>query len=409
MKNLIGLASVALIFAAVGIAQGATPAKPAYHWPAELVTGNNRFAIDLYHELSAKPDEPLFFSPYSISTALAMTYAGARGDTAAEMAKTLHFTLSPDQLGTDYGAELKQLTAAAPDHDYQFRIANRLWGQKGYPFLDPFLKITRDDYGAELSQLDFVSQTEQARATINSWVEKQTNDKIKDLIPVGALAPESRLVLTNAIYFKGDWELPFTKTMTQKLPFHLTAEKTANANLMYQQAHFRFARTDDSQLLEMRYKSGDLSMVIVLPTKVDGLPGIEKSLTADGIADSLSLLKSKTVRVWFPKFHATQNFELNDKLAAMGMPLVFTPKRADFSGMDGSHDLFIAAVIHKAFVNVDEKGTEAAAATAVVMRAGAAMRSEPPEEFRADHPFIFLIRDTRSGAILFLGRYTGPK
>jgi serpin B len=403
------LASVALVFATVLNAQGATTVEPSYRWPAELVAGNNRFALDLYHQLSSKPDEPLFFSPYSISTALAMTYAGARGDTAAEMAKTLHFTMPADQLHAAYGSALKQLTAAAPDHGYQFRIANRLWGQQGYTFLDPFLTITHDDYGAELSQLDFVHQTEPARTTINTWVEKQTNDKIKDLIPSGALAADSRLVLTNAIYFKGDWQTPFDKQETQKAPFHLTADKTADVDLMYHQKHFRFARTDDALLIEMPYHSGDISMVVLLPTKVDGLPSLEKSLTAENYATWLTKLRSQNVRVWFPKFNAAQEIQLADKLSAMGMPLAFSPSGADFSGMDGKRDLFISAVIHKAFVDVDEKGTEAAAATGVAVGVMAIARPKLPEEFKADHPFVFLIRDTRSGSILFLGRYTGPK
>lgn len=240
MKTLLALSSIAIVLATALNVRGATPVKSSYHWPTELVAGNNRFALDLYRQLSAKANEPLFFSPYSISTALAMTYAGARGDTATEMAKTLHFTLPADQFNAAYGAALKQLTSAAPDHGYQFRIANRLWGQQGFPFLEPFLKITGDDYGAELAQLDFVHQAEPARATINAWVEKQTNDKIKDLIPAGALDANSRLVLTNAIYFKGDWQTPFDKQETQKTPFHLTADKTADVDMMYLQKHFRF-------------------------------------------------------------------------------------------------------------------------------------------------------------------------
>lgn len=382
--------------------------KTVYRWPAELVSGNNQFAIDLYHQLSVEAGKPLFFSPYSISTALAMTYAGARSDTATEMAKTLHFTLPPDQLHADYGAALKQLTAAAPNHGYQFRIANRLWGQEGYKFLDSFFKITRDDYGAELAQLDFVHQAEQSRGTINAWVEKETNDKIKDLIPAGALNADTRLVLTNAIYFKGDWQLPFDKDSTQKAPFHLTADKTADVDMMSQQKHFNFARTDDALLLEMPYKSGDLSMVVVLPTKVDGLPAVEKLFTAEAYGKWIAQLRSQTVHVWLPKFKATQDFELGPTLGAMGMPAAFSAKTADFSGMDGKRDLFISSVIHKAFVDVDEKGTEAAAATGIVMHAGAILRRQPPEEFKADHPFIFLLRDTRSGVILFLGRYLGP-
>jgi serpin B len=408
MKTLALLPCIAAILALAFNAQGATLVKSSFQWPAELVAGNNRFALDLYQKLNSKPDEPLFFSPYSISTALAMTYAGARGDTATEMAKTLHFTLPDDQLQTAYGSAMKQLTAAAPDQGYQFRIANRLLGQQGFQFLDPFLKITRDDYGAELSQVDFVHEAEPARVTINAWVEQQTNDKIKDLIPAGALNADTRLVLANAIYFKGDWQTPFDKQETQKAAFHLTADKTADVDMMYQQKHFRFARIDDALLLEMPYKSGDLSMVVLLPTKVDGLPSLEKSLTAENYDKWLAALRSRDVRVWFPKFNATQQIGLASPLSAMGMPLAFS-SNADFSGMDGKRDLFISAVIHKAFVDVDEKGTEAAAATGIVMSATAIARPVEPEEFKADHPFVFLLRDTRSGIILFMGRFTGPR
>jgi serpin B len=409
MKILALLLSVSVVFSMVVDAQGATPIKSTYQWSPELVAGNNRFALDLYHELSAKPDQPVFFSPYSISTALAMTYAGARGDTATEMAKTLHFTLPEEQLQSAFGSAMKQLTAAAPDHGYQFRIANRLWGQTGYHFLDSFLKITRDDYGAELSQLDF-NQTEQARATINAWVEQQTNDKIKDLIPPGAVDHDTRLVLTNAIYFKGDWQLPFNKDLTQTSPFYPTAKKAAQVQMMYQEKSFKFARSADALILEMPYKSGDLSMVVVLPTKVGGLAAFEKTFTADTYASQIAPLPRKEVRVWLPKFKATQESQLGQTLSAMGMPSAFSPSKADFSGMDGERNLFISKVLHKAFVDVDEKGTEAAAATGVIMAPTAAFRPrQEPEEFKADHPFIYIIRDTRSGIILFMGRYTGPR
>jgi serpin B len=403
MKSLCILSSVALLFATVHSAQGSKPLR----WPAELVAGNNQFALDLYHRLSSKADQPLFFSPCSISTALAMTYAGARGDTATEMAKTLHFTLPPEKLQAAYGSSLTQLTSVASAHGYQLRIANRLWGHRGHRFLDSFLKITRDDYGAEVSQLDFVHQTEQSRATINAWVEKQTNDKIKDLIPAGVLKVATRLVLTNAIYFKGDWQQPFDKKLTQQAVFHLTADKTGDQCLMKQRAHFRFARTGDLLLLEMPYQSGDLSMVVLLPAKVDGLQLLERSFTLENYEKWLAELRSQDVIAWIPMFQATQEIQLAEKLSAMGMPMAFSPEGADFSGMDGKRDLFISAVIHKAFVGVDEKGTEAAATTGISIDAAVIRQPETPEEFKADHPFIFLIRDTRSGEILFLGRFTG--
>lgn len=407
MRILALLIGASTIFFAAVSGRADIKSDGVFRWPAKAVADNNQFAIDLYRQL-AKEKGPIFFSPYSISTALAMAYTGARGDTAAEMAKTLHFNLPLDQLAGDFGAAQQQLIAAAPAGGYQFRIANRLWGADGYKFLDSFLKITLDDFRAELMQLDFEHQTEQARSTINSWVAQQTNDKIKDLIPTGVLTSDTKLVLTNAIYFKGDWAAPFNKDETEKQPFHVTAQNTADVDTMYQQKHFRLAQTDGAALLELPYKGRQLSMIVILPKAIDGLPALEKSLSADNYTHWLGRLRSQNVRVWLPKFSAAKDFELGDTLSAMGMPSAFSPTAADFSGMDGQRDLFISKVIHKAFVTVDESGTEAAAATAITMRPTAVFRPEQPAEFKADHPFIYLLRDNRSGAVLFMGRYLGP-
>ncbi len=325
------------------------------------------------------------------------------------MAKTLHFTLPPEQLPAVYGAALKQLTSAAPDHGYQLHVANRLWGRQGHSFLDGFLKNNRDEFGAELGQLDFHGAADTARQTINDWVAKQTADKIKSLIPAGALAPDTKLVLTNAIYFKADWQQPFKTESTHKTPFHLSADKSADVDLMAQTSHFRHAQADGVALLEMPYKSGDLSMVVLLPDKVDGLAELEKSLTLDNYTTWLAKLKAKTVSVFLPKFVETSDtIALRESLSKLGMSLPFEDA-ADFSGMDGERDLRISDALHKAFVAVDETGTTAAAATAIPMRPTAIRQPEPPIEFRADHPFVFLIRDTRSGSILFIGRFMGPK
>ena len=328
------LVDACFIFACAVSARADIKSDGVYRWPPKLVAGNNQFAIDLYRRL-AKENGPIFCSPYSISTALAMAYVGARGDTATEMAKALHFELPADQLAANFGATQRQFIAATPAGGYQFRIANRLWGAEGYKFLDSFLTLTRDDFAAELSQLDFERQTEQARTTINSWVAQQTNDKIKNLIPQGGLSSDIKLVLTNAIYFKGDWELPFNKDETEKQPFHITAQTTADVELMYQQKHFRLAQTDDASVLELPYKSGQLSMVVILPKAIDGLPALEKSLTAESYNLWLGKLRRQEVRVWLPKFSATKDFELGDTLSAMGMPSAFSASAADFSGMDG--------------------------------------------------------------------------
>jgi len=409
MKTLILLSSLLMAIATADRLFAAAPeGQKPYHAPPALVAGNNRFALDFYRRWSQSAEGSLICSPYSISTALAMVFAGAHRQTAEEMAKTLHFTLPSDELHTANAALLKQLTAAAPDRGYQIRIANRLWVQQGYTLLPPFLKTTQDDYGAEAASADFAQQPEAARATINSWVEKQTKNRIKDLVPAGGLSSDTRLVLANAIYFKGDWRWAFGKESTHKGQFSLTATKTADAEMMYQTREFRYFQRDDLQILEMPYKSGDLAMDFLLPAKVDGLAALEKSLASEKLEKWIAGLHDAEVIVSLPKFKMTAEIDLGSHLAAMGMPLAFSPQGADFSGMNGKTDLFLSKALHKAFVEVDETGTEAAAATEVDLAESAKPGAASQETFLADHPFLFLIRDTRSGSILFIGRYTGP-
>ncbi len=376
---------------------------------AAVVEGNNAFAVELYGQLRNQSGN-LFFSPESISTALAMTFAGARGETSSEMAKTLHFTLPPDLLHPAMGALLGDLNAA---HDgYQLRVADALWAQQGYTFLDDFLKLTKSDYGAGFNEVDFKGAAEVARLTINKWVEQKTENKISNLLRPGALHPDTRLVLTNAIYFKGDWQTPFKKSWTEDDDFHLSPAQSVKAPLMHRSDSFNYFNGGTFQALEIPYKSGELSMIVFLPNDISGLPALEQSLTASNMQQWLSQLQpvSKVI-LTMPRFKMTRQFELQQTLGAMGMPRAFDANAADFSGITGGRDLFISAVIHKAFVDVDEQGTEAAAATAVVMEMATARREPPPPPpiiFRADHPFIFLIRDNRSGGILFMGRVTDP-
>jgi serine protease inhibitor len=371
-----------------------------------VVEGNNAFAVALYHHLSHQAGN-LFFSPESISTALAMAYAGARGNTAAEMAKALHFTVPPGQLHPAMGALLRDLNAA--HSDYQLNVANALWAQQGYTFLDQFLNLLRTDYGAGLQQVDFKGAPEVARSTINQWVEQKTQDKIKDLLAPGSLRPDTRLVLTNAIYFKGNWQTQFDKAQTKNEDFYLSQTKSAAAPLMHREGSFSYFDGGTFQVLEIPYKSKALSLIILLPKERSGLPGLEDSMTASNMQQWLSRAAPvPKVIVTVPRFKSTQEFELSTALRALGMPQAFG-SGADFSGMTGKRDFAISAVIHKAFVDVNEEGTEAAAATAVTMRA-LAMRvpGPPPPVFRADHPFIFLIRDNGSRSILFMGRMTDP-
>lgn len=374
-----------------------------------IVKGSNQFTLDLYQQLRSEEGN-LFFSPSSISTALAMTYAGAAGETEAEMAKTLHFQMPKDQLHD--GMRSLQAFWITPEKKKGIRLnlANRLWGQETYEFLPAFLQVTRDKYGAELARLDF-AQSEQARRTINTWVEDQTEHEITDLLPVGVVSSDTKLVLTNAVYFKGNWSKPFEKDRTKDEDYHLTAADKIKVPMMYRQDEFRYGAVDDLQVLELPYGDGSLSMIVLLPKEIDGLADLEAKLTFQNLQRwTTSVKHHDEVRVYLPKFKATSQFELSTQLKTMGMESAFDANAADFSGMTGSKDLSISKVIHTAFVDVNEEGTEAAAATAVVTAtpSGPIGGRKKPPVFRADHPFVFMIRDNRNGTIMFLGRITNP-
>jgi serpin B len=388
------------------VAQPVRPQTPALS-PAtvSLVKGNNAFALELYGRL-AREQGNLFFSPYSISNALAMTYAGARGKTAQEMASTLHFDVDAAQLHPAWGELIRRFASPDKKRTYKLNVANRLWGQKDYGFLPAFLKIARDNYGAGLNELDFERATEDARRTINAWVEKETQDKIKDLIPTGALLPDTRLVLTNAIYFKAAWLEPFNKDATRKGDFQVGRDKKVPASFMVSHEAFPLFQTDSFQLLELPYESRDLSMLIFLPRKADGLAALEKLLTSARLQEWLGKSKTHMVDLKLPKFKITAEFKLKETLSEMGMPTAFS-NRADFGDMSTREKLFIDAVLHKAYVDVHEKGTEAAAATAVIIRP-TSKPNFPRAVFHADHPFTFLIRENRTGSILFMGRLDRP-
>ena len=405
MKPLLSLLIACLFVPQTVSAAQTSPSATADQ--AEVIKGNNAFAVELYGQLR-KQDGNLFFSPESISTALAMTYAGARGDTAAEMAKTLHFTLPPERLHPAMGAILSELNAA--HIGYQFSVANALWGQQGDKFLDDFLNLTKSDYGAGFNQVDFKGTTEVARLTINQWIEQKTDNKIKDLLQPGVLNSSTRLVLTDAIYFKSDWQTQFKKNDTEIEDFHLSPSRNVKVPLMNQVGGFNYYNGKTFQALEIPYKREDISLIIFLPKEINGLSGFEQSLTASNLQQWLSHLRPVSeVIVTIPKFKESQQFELQNTLGAMGMPLAFG-ERADFSGMNGNRDLRISAAIHKAFIDVNEEGTEAAAVTAMNMMTTAIYEPNRPQPiiFCADHPFFFLIRDNRSGGILFMGRVNDP-
>ena len=369
------------------------------------VEANTAFALDLYGKLGEEEGN-LFFSPYSISTALAMTYPGARGDTALQMAKVLHLDmLDADVVHRAFGKLADELSEIERKGGCQLSVANTLWGQKGPRFLDEFIKSVREDHRAGFHEIDFAGDTAAARQTINAWVEKETKGKIKDLVKRGVLDPTTSLVLTNAIHFKGDWAAKFEKKYTLRDAFQLGDGKTVEVLMMRQVGQFGYMATEDLQALELPYAGEELSMVVLLPREVSGLPTIEESLTPENLAKWLSQLHKQKVRVHLPKFEMAHDLRLGEVLQSMGMTDAFVNGSADFSAMDGTKELFLGAVIHKAFVEVNEEGTEAAAATSVAVYRGG---TEDIPTFRADHPFLFLIRDTRSGSILFLGRLVNP-
>ncbi len=368
------------------------------------VRGNSAFCFDLYQQLRGREGN-LFFSPYSISTALAMTYGGARGETEAEMAAVLHLSGEQDAVHGAFSHLQTQLNAVQDKGNVQLSIANSLWAQNNYSFLDTFLDLTKSRYGAGVRFVDFVGNTEAARVEINTWVEEQTKEKIKDLIKQGMLEPSTVLVLCNAIYFKGDWLNQFKKERTRDADFFVTSEKSIQVPMMNESITVKFRRFDGFSAIELPYAGNDLSMVVFLPEQKDGLKAFEERLNLESVTawlDELSNTIPSEVSVSLPRFKTTSEFELSSILAEMGMSHAFTD--ADFSGMTGQKDLFISKVVHKAFVDVNEEGTEAAAATAVIMDKA----FHQPLAFRADHPFVFLIRENKTGSILFAGRIEDP-
>ncbi len=378
-----------------------------------LAKSDNAFAVDFYARARARNGTGnLVFSPFSISTALAMTLAGARGDTAAQMAKVLHLD-GPTDRAVDVAGSLVA-AYAAPDQKVTVRVANRLFGDKTYTFEPPFLARLQRAFGAPLEPLDFKGATEASRQRINGWVAGETHDRIRDLVPATGVTADTRLALVNAVYFLGDWASPFDRPATSDAAFFTARATPKSVPTMHQNGHFRFAALDGVHVLELPYDSGALAMSFVLPDAVDGLGAVEARLTPALLEHWLGVGSSYSVDVALPKLQiAPDALSLGDTLSAMGMPLALTRGQADLTGIANpaspADRLFIAKVFHKAFVKVDEKGTEAAAATAVMgALAGAAPVQEQPKEFKADHPFLFFLRDLRSGLILFMGRVTDP-
>ncbi|MGB8214130.1 MAG: serpin family protein [Anaerolineales bacterium] len=377
----------------------------------QLAQGNNAFAMALYQDLRSSSDGNLFFSPYSISLALAMVYAGAGGNTQTQMAQALHFNLPPERLHPAMNA-LNQKIASyaqannAPGQGFHLNIANAIWGQDGFPFLPAYLDLLAQDYGAGMHVADFIHAAEPTRQVINGWVEQQTQGKITNLFPQGSLDDTTRLVLANAIYFKAAWESPFDPASTANAPFTLADGSQTSIPMMHSKSDssYLYAQGSNYQAVGLPYAGSGVMMVVLMPT-AGSFANFEAGLTDAQLEGILTGMAETPLNLEMPKFKTESQFDLKSTLASLGMPDAFTGQ-ADFSGMDGQKDLFIGNVFHKAYVNVDENGTEAAAATGVAMMS-MAMPAQP-QNVTINHPFLFFIFDPQTQTILFMGRMLNP-
>lgn len=372
----------------------------------EIVQGNNRFCFNLYRNLTETETGNIFYSPFSITMAMAMVFEGAKGWVQGEMQEVFKFPIDNKTRQESFLSLYKHLNKK--NAKYKLNIANALWIQKDYPILQTYLKTIQKYYDGYARNVDFIMEAEKTRQIINKWVEEKTNQKIKDLFPHGSIDQQSRLVVTNAIYFKGQWIKQFDKSLTSEEDFWVTETKSIKVQMMKKidpEAKFNYAETDELQILEMLYEGGNLSMLIILPRKND-LKTIEKELTSEKFEEWKRLLTETRVEVYLPKFTFRTRYTLTQNLSQLGMPNAFSP-HCDFSGIDGTKNLYIRSVVHQAYVDVNEEGTEAAGATGVVV--GITSVGPRIPVFRADHPFIFVIQDRNNGNILFIGRVVEPQ
>jgi serpin B len=377
---------------------------------SNLSQSDNQFAFDLYSRLSSNKGN-IFFSPYSLSSALDMTYEGARGETAQEMRAVLHLSVDDASRRVETSAFIQNINR--PDKSYELSVANALWAQKAYPFKEDYLSLVKGVYSALARNLDFVADPQGSRGTINNWVSENTNNRINDLLPSGSITKDTRLVLTDAVYFKGKWLTPFKKQDTKPDIFWLGADQSVQTDMMALLGKpFKYAENDQAQLLELPYLGNDLSMLIILPRSKD-IKDLEKVLTLDMLKQWQEGMLRLGADVYLPKFKFDSSLQMSDILTGMGMKLAFDARNADFSGMANlipGERLYIGGVFHKAWIDTSEEGTEAAAATAVVMFKAMAMPMRMiPKIFRADHPFIFVIQENKTGHILFMGRVSDPR
>lgn len=367
-----------------------------------LIEGNNKFAFDLFQQYLSDEtlsNENIFYSPISVHSALSMTYEGAKGDTADEISKTLYLDENSELRLPSYARIFNEINKG--EENYSLSIANALWMQKDYPVKDEYKKVITDYYGGEARNLDFIDDTDNSRETINKWVEEKTTNKIKNLFSEGSINPDTRLILTNAIYFKGEWEIQFEPKNTQKETFFTFSGKNQEVDMMKLTGEsFNYMGDENVQILEMDYKGSDVSMIIILPRE-GKFEDVQKMLTLDKYTEWKKDMNIKEVNVYIPKFKIETETSLKKYLVNLGIKDAFEPGIANFSGIDGSQNLYIESVIHKAFVEVNEEGTEATAATGVTV----GITSMPQVyTFRVDRPFLFFIQQKESGNILFMGR-----
>ena len=374
-----------------------------------VIDANNQFALDLYSKYRSQEGN-IFFSPFSISTAFAMTYEGASGQTAEEMKQVLHLPDDNKKMRSDF---VEIYTELNKEHKpYNLTTANALWAQKDYPFEEDYFRIIEKYYDGKATNLDFKSDTEKSRKTINDWVEDKTEGGIKDIIPLGILKPSTRLVLTNTIYFKANWSSQFDIEATREQDFKLDSGKNVKVDMMHMTESFKYGETRNHQILEMPYKGNDLSMLVILPkeshlSREGSLNELEDSFSVENLDDWKNDMNWELVQVSLPKFKFETKYFMKSDLEEMGMSTAFKYPEADFTKMSSTDELYIDKVIHQTFIDVNEAGTEAAAAT-VVMMGEMGMGISRPKTFTADHPFIFIIQKRDTGAILFMGRVSDP-
>ena len=374
----------------------------------QVVAANNDFAMDLYGQIrSSSAGKNIFFSSFSVSSALAMVYAGAKGNTKTEMANVLKFSgINTNNVHVGFQKLFKAFND--PTNNYTLSVANAFFGRKGYPFLQTYLTIVNQYYYALLKNLDFAGNPEASRKFINDWVADNTNQKIKNLLSQGSIDGSTAAVLVNTIYFKGLWKTPFKVKETVSSSFHLATRKTMMTKMMNLAGkNFNYAEVSSlsCKILELPYAGDEVSMYILLPNSINGLAALESQLTSAKLNTAISMMFSTKVDVSIPKFNMTLKVQLKKMLMAMGMNDLF--RNADLSGIDGTHDLVVSKVVHKAYIDVNEEGTEAAAATAVIIRLTSTFQPKK-KTFKADHPFLFFIREKVTGSILFSGRVVEP-